>query len=84
MGFVFHTVTSAKNFIGAMTRSPKWKLMVWGQQTGKDELRRNKFIKDRKIATFEYCGEFAAPHRFNKRVVPMANLKVGGKKSKRK
>jgi hypothetical protein len=82
---VFHTVTSAKNFIGAMMRSPKWKLTNWGdQRNGVDKLRKNKFVRDRKIATFEYCGEFAQRHKFNTRKFPMANLKVKVKKRKRK
>lgn len=75
MGFVFHTVTSAKNFIGAMSRSPKWKLTSWMcQNRNQDKMRNNKIVRDRKIATFEYCGEFAAKPRFShKRITRMAN-----------
>lgn len=85
-GFVFHTVTSAKNFIGAMNRSPKWKLKAWNcQKGGHDRIRKDKVVRDRKIATFEYCGEFAAQPKITVRQkTTMANQKIYNKKKKRK
>jgi len=62
-GYVFHTVTSAKNFIYKLNKSKDWKLLYWGTQST-DEGKHHKTVRDRKVATFEYVGEGHARKKY--------------------
>ena len=76
-GFVFHAVTSAKNFISKLGRSPDWMLKGWGARNDTDRQRGKHVqpIKDRKLATFVYVGEGCAKPR-HKRRTSMTTTKV--------
>lgn len=68
-GYVFHAVTSAKNFISKLGKSSDWKLKGWGARNDTDRQRGKHVqpIKDRKLATFVYVGEGSAKPRHKRR-----------------